>query len=1047
MKSAASTSDSFLVKHNLKYGYLCLYLLICSFFLNKANCQYELQFKNVGDKIKDMPQLPIWDAFINEDGVLWFTNSLGLHSFNGHSLTHYSLNADNLSSITNIYEYNKDSILVGGKGEPYLFSKATFKKLGFSGSVNKFYKSNKNLLFLATAKGLYQYDNNQYSLVPGSPSENISDIKQNKAGVIYFYAESGIYRLQNGKIEIVIKTAAAAGKIAFDTNDYLYYTDTSLHIFKDGSSKEIVKFKSLINNIFSDNKNQIYFCDGFYIYKVTDKYEIVKIAHLHNDSIISAFFDKDNQLWLLGSGYTFVETVPIAKSWVPQKSIYLTYIKKKSKNDFEYIYYNISTKGSASEIIVKNNKRNVLFKTVDKLKQDSLFWTDFQTWGWYLLSEHEIYRSVGKYGYMYINGSKLTHVKFPTKQFCRSIVQSAVTGQIWIQSYGGLINAVKEKYFLYENPKLNKPFINLNAIQPDPEKNWIWVGYSNGSVGYFDVDSKKYVLLDSLIKINTVGKRFPISDFLFDAHHNIWVFSGGNGIYIINRNDVIKNSFSAKLWTPLEFSDQRFKFDSRGNLWCVDNNVIKVYKSGKSGIPEDPALFRIIDPVKEIEGVTTYLNYLRFPNVVSQDTMLIYSEFSVFEFPLNNIFPDFSVKNPVAITAVYLNRESINWRADKYSLNILGLPVLPRFEYFENKLGFEFGTLNEVKNPVVYRYKLNEADKNWYVINSNSVYFENLSPGNYSFLLEFSYDGNKWSSPTIYSFIIEQPWWNTVWSRIFTALILISAIAFIIKLRIKNLKRQNKKLEILVEERTLVLRNTNEQLALSNKQNEMLISVMAHDVKSPLRFLSDVSENLYTNWDNIADDKRKLYGLEIKKSSKILFVFMNDFLSWIKLRNGESTITVQRVDIHSLLNRIANYHNESGNCGSNVITVLADNNISVMSNQKYLEIIINNLVDNSCKYTKNGMIILSACTNETSVIISCKDSGRGMSDKMISQLLMGKSTDEVDELNSYKLGYRFICDLSKKIGAKIEIESKITHGTEVKVYLTNGENLQYESIK
>ena len=118
-----------------------------------------------------------------------------------------------------------------------------------------------------------------------------------------------------------------------------------------------------------------------------------------------------------------------------------------------------------------------------------------------------------------------------------------------------------------------------------------------------------------------------------------------------------------------------------------------------------------------------------------------------------------------------------------------------------------------------------------------------------------------------------------------------------------------------------------------------------------------------------------------------------------------------------------------------------------MSNQKYLEIIINNLVDNSCKYTKNGMIILSACTNETSVIISCKDSGRGMSDKMISQLLMGKSTDEVDELNSYKLGYRFICDLSKKIGAKIEIESKITHGTEVKVYLTNGENLQHESIK
>jgi K+-sensing histidine kinase KdpD len=242
---------------------------------------------------------------------------------------------------------------------------------------------------------------------------------------------------------------------------------------------------------------------------------------------------------------------------------------------------------------------------------------------------------------------------------------------------------------------------------------------------------------------------------------------------------------------------------------------------------------------------------------------------------------------------------------------------------------------------------------------------------------------------------------------------------------------------VLVDERTKSLKKTNDELESSNKQNEMLISVMAHDVKSPLRFLADVSDNLYNNWDKIAEDRKKSYGLEIKKSTKTLAVFMNDFLLWIKLKRENVLVNKENVNVLSLLNKVATYHQESGNCGTNVLEVKAGSEIQVKTNQKYLEIILSNLLDNACKYTKNGNICLAAFTNENVVEISCKDTGKGMSKEKIDRLLFGEDMDELDRKDSFKLGYRFIQDMIKLIGAKLEIISEVNEGTEVKVILIN----------
>ena len=180
---------------------------------------------------------------------------------------------------------------------------------------------------------------------------------------------------------------------------------------------------------------------------------------------------------------------------------------------------------------------------------------------------------------------------------------------------------------------------------------------------------------------------------------------------------------------------------------------------------------------------------------------------------------------------------------------------------------------------------------------------------------------------------------------------------------------------------------------------------------------------------------------QIKKSAKALSYFMNGFLLWIKSKWDKEQVNKEDVHVTALLKEVAVYHEESGNKGTNTIIIIADESLIAKTSKRYLEIIISNIVDNACKYTRNGTITLSAYAEENKIIISCRDTGRGMSAEKIDSLLFQSKLDEKEqpeayEFDSFKLGYRFINDMVKLIGAGVSITSTINQGTEVKIILT-----------
>ncbi|MEO9966977.1 MAG: PAS domain-containing sensor histidine kinase [Reichenbachiella sp.] len=237
------------------------------------------------------------------------------------------------------------------------------------------------------------------------------------------------------------------------------------------------------------------------------------------------------------------------------------------------------------------------------------------------------------------------------------------------------------------------------------------------------------------------------------------------------------------------------------------------------------------------------------------------------------------------------------------------------------------------------------------------------------------------------------------------------------------------------------IKHTENELREINSSKDKILSILSHDLRGPLNSLSGLLGYSSDIDPSVLDKLLKT----VKKQVDVLNFTLDNVLSWVKTQLGGFVAHPQIVNVASLIKNSTDLYDERFKEKSIHIEDQINSKFNVRIDPDHLEIVIRNLVSNSIKFTPmEGKILFDAKSVKSSVKLSIKDSGMGMNESAISQVLSGINRERpntslgTDGEKGTGLGLSFCLDILKMNDATMEIISEPGHGTEIILTIPKG---------
>ena len=487
---------------------------------------------------------------------------------------------------------------------------------------------------------------------------------------------------------------------------------------------------------------------------------------------------------------------------------------------------------------------------------------------------------------------------------------------LWAGTYGNGLHYYnpKEKKlrtFRYETNNNNSISSDrINYIFEDANKN-IWLATENGLC--------KYLPAKNSFKRYSTANGFPANfmlSILEDAHHNLWI-STTKGLAMFN----------------------------------PQSEKIDVYTK-ENGLLNDQ--FNFNSAFKDKEG---HMYFGTVKGFISFDP----EENSAADFHPKIYFTDFQINNqplvigsensPLHHSITFTNEIELNHNQSTFSIDFSAL------SYTSPEM---FG----------YMYKMNGLPNDWTYLKSNrKVFFTELSPGSYTFLVKEASDKKENNIPlTSLHIIIHPPWWLSITAKLLYLLALCLIAYFLIREYHRRIKeKNNRKLEQLEVQK-------NKELYEAKMD---FFTNITHEIKTPLTLIKGPLEKvLRKSSDSPADIKKSLAIME--RNTERLVNLTNQILDFRQAEMKGFSMSFAEVNLSELLkdaltsfkllaqeNKIS-FHNNR-----------IPKNMMAFIDSDAFEKILNNLLSNAIKYasTKVFFEILPIDTTADTLTIEIKNDG------------------------------------------------------------------------
>ena len=242
--------------------------------------------------------------------------------------------------------------------------------------------------------------------------------------------------------------------------------------------------------------------------------------------------------------------------------------------------------------------------------------------------------------------------------------------------------------------------------------------------------------------------------------------------------------------------------------------------------------------------------------------------------------------------------------------------------------------------------------------------------------------------------------------------------------------------EILYQALYDINKSMNENINMINnyvQEFKEYIEMWVHEVKIPIATLELLSNN---------KDKK------IKVQLKRLEDYVDQVLYYTRSENAEKDYLIKETDLAKVVKNVGLKNMDS--LLENKVDYIVDVKDIVLTDSKWLEFILSQIVNNSIKYKrniKNSYIKINSYKEDDKTILTILDNGIGINKSDLKQVFK-KSFTGVNGRNTSKstgMGLYIAKNMCTKLGHKIDIESQ--EGEYTKVIITFLNNNYYDVLK
>ena len=187
----------------------------------------------------------------------------------------------------------------------------------------------------------------------------------------------------------------------------------------------------------------------------------------------------------------------------------------------------------------------------------------------------------------------------------------------------------------------------------------------------------------------------------------------------------------------------------------------------------------------------------------------------------------------------------------------------------------------------------------------------------------------------------------------------------------------------LNEKELIKAKHAAEEASLS--KNRFLANV-SHELRTPLTAIIGFSNLISTN-NKIADEIRD-QGRIVSRQGKHLLTLINNLIDIVRFEKGGQKPELQEVEIKNIVEAAVERERENAETKQLTFKIKIESSLpkTIVTDEHKLSVILDQLVNNSVKFSNNGVVKITASQEGSQLVFQIKDEGVGINEKQLIKI-------------------------------------------------------------